>query len=327
MPSCPRLVAVALSVLAVAPALAASARAADRPIFVLTDPRGDDHGDGTMKYPLSYYDLQPGDLDLVSLAAYAEADGTRFEATFASRVRPTGRRTIDIGGTSLDSIARFGFYTTNLDIYVDTDRQEGSGGVQMLPGRKAQLDPRFAWERAIALTPRPFDARSTLKRILLRDLRDTLKADPKSLDAKTAEAIKLQIPADVESHVFFPTKIRVRGPKITFWVPAEALGGIARPDWAYTVVVTGTDIDQRFDLSNALSVAAVRRSGLMILPLGVGRPTDSFGGGREDDDLQPPLVDILVPPGPLTQERVLGDYDATAARPAVVPAVVPADLP
>jgi hypothetical protein len=103
-----------------------------------------------------------------------------------------------------------------------------------------------------------------------------LKADPKSLDAKTAEAIKLQIPADVESHVFFPTKIRVRGPKITFWVPAEALGGIARPDWAYTVVVTGTDIDQRFDLSNALSVAAVRRSGLMILPLGVGRrPTAS----------------------------------------------------
>ncbi|HXW08501.1 MAG TPA: hypothetical protein VD833_24945 [Vicinamibacterales bacterium] len=49
---------------------------------------------------------------------------------------------------------------------------------------------------------------------------------------------------------------------------------------------------------------------LMILPIASGLRRGSFGGGRQDDPLQPPLVDIIVPPGP-RQEDVLLD----AARP------------
>ena len=85
-----------LVTLAAAAILAASlrppARSADsRSIFVLTDPRGDDHGDGKLIYPRRD-DLRPGDLDLVSLEARALADGTEFEATFARPIQPTARR-------------------------------------------------------------------------------------------------------------------------------------------------------------------------------------------------------------------------------------------
>jgi hypothetical protein len=62
----------------------------------------------------------------------------------------------------------------------------------------------------------------------------------------------------------------------------------------------------------------------MILPIAPGRPRESFGGGR-DDPLQPPLVDVIVPPG-TRQEDVLQDYDVQANRPVRLTAVVPASV-
>src|SRR5262249_44630835 len=95
------LFALALSPIA---AHAAHAAGSAETIFPLTDPRGDDHGDGTLIYPLRYYGLAPGDLDLLSLSARRVDGGTEFEATFANPIRPTARRTIDEGGTSLDTV-------------------------------------------------------------------------------------------------------------------------------------------------------------------------------------------------------------------------------
>ncbi|HEY6572922.1 MAG TPA: glucodextranase DOMON-like domain-containing protein, partial [Candidatus Eisenbacteria bacterium] len=148
-----------------APIAAAPAIAAPTALFTLDDPRGDDHGDGTLVYPLRN-DLAPGDLDLVSLSARAEKDGTLFEATFARPIRVPGREPIDAGGMALDRLARFGFYTFNLDLYIDTDGVPGSGLRAMLPGRRAEIDSSSAWERAICLTPRPYQAIEAL-----RDLR------------------------------------------------------------------------------------------------------------------------------------------------------------
>jgi len=48
--------------------IAPPAFGAGKEIFTLTDPRGDDHGDGKILYPLGD-DLKPGDLDLLSLTA------------------------------------------------------------------------------------------------------------------------------------------------------------------------------------------------------------------------------------------------------------------
>jgi hypothetical protein len=310
-----------LSVLAVLHA-AAAAQAASKEVFTLTDPRGDDHGDGNLIYPLDD-DLDPGDLDLLSLAARDGGDGTWFEATFAKPVRVPGRVAIDDLGTQLDVIARHGFYNLNLDIYIDTDRAPGSGGVSMLPGRHAELDPATAWEKAVILTPRPNEAKAELQRMLIKILNEDAKREESDLESEEIEALKRQIPVDIEMRIFFPTQIRVRGQKISFFVPALFLGGPAKATWAYTVATSGADLLVSFDVNKVLGRQPGAKS-LMILPISPSRWQDRFGGGRENADIQPPLVDIIVPKGK-TQETILSDFDARGKRPVVIPGVVPAE--
>jgi hypothetical protein len=319
----PKRLLAALSTVALLTALsAAPARAGDsRSIFVLTDPRGDDHGDGKLVYPRRD-DLRPGDLDLVSLEARALPSGTEFEARFARPIQPTARRTIDIGGGSLDDIARYNFYTFNLDIYIDTDRVAGSGSVVTLPGRKAEVDPANAWEKAICLTPRPNEARVALKRLLTRFASRDRKARGERIDTAQAKEIEVQIDHDTDSRVSFPTRIHVFGPTIRFFVPASFLGGIAKPTWSYVVAVSGADIYQEINIGAALKITAAAPDSLMILPIEPGSWSDRFGGGRDDDPLQPPLVDLIVPAG-RSQEAILKDDDPATNRPVRLPGVVP----
>lgn len=289
-------------------------------IFTLTDPRGDDHGDGSVVYPMNR-EIQSGDLDLLKLTAIAVPGGTRFEATFAKPIKVPTRRTIDAVGTSLDSVARFGFYTFNLDIYIDTDRVSGSGSVATLPGRKALINSANAWERVICLTPRPLEARSALRRILTREGVEKLEKESETLTpAQLADARK-QLPLLVDEHIFFPTKIDVVGNAIRFFVPDEFFSAKVSPDWSYVVAVTGSDLDQTVDLSGVVSSLGSPDS-LMILPVRAGRPQDVFGGGHEDDRAQPPIIDLIAGGGK-TQEQILSNYDPRGNKPAELPGVVP----
>ena len=294
---------------------------AGKALFTLSDPRGDDHGDGNLVYPLNE-ELDPGDLDLVSLKAEADGDGTWFEATFAKPVRPPARQVIDDLGTSLDTVARYGFFTLNLDIYIDTDRVPGSGAVSTLPGRLAAIDPASAWEKVILLTPRPQEARAELKRMMNRAIKDEMRRDDSTLEEDQAEAMRSQIPADVEERIFFPIKIKVRGNRIGFFVPGIFLGGPAKADWSYVVAVSGADVLASFDLHRALGRNTGKEEALMIVPISPGTWTDRFGGGRENAEIQPPLVDIIVPEGK-KQENVLSDFDQRRQERVVLPGVVP----
>jgi hypothetical protein len=311
------LTATLLASLVVPPAFGAG-----KEIFTLTDPRGDDHGDGKIVYP-NNDDLKPGDLDILSLTAREDGDGTMFEVTFARPVRVPAREAIDEIGTQLDKIARFGFYNLNLDLYIDTDRVAGSGGLTMLPGRHAEIDPSTAWEKAVILTPRPNEAKAELKRLLLKTLNEDAKKQSSSLTDAEIDSLKKQIPVDVEERIYFPTQIHVRGQKISFFVPGIVLGGPAKPTWAYTVATSGADLLQSFDLARKLGRDPSDKS-LMILPVSPGRWQDRFGGGRENADLQPPLIDIIVPKGK-SQETILSDFDAHGRRPVVLTGVVPAE--
>lgn len=313
------LVAFALAVL-----LAAPASAAKKTIFELNDPRGDDHGDGQYLYPDNDASDR-GDLDILSLAAYDEGDGTRFEVTFARPVRKPQREAVDDLGTQLTDLARFGFFNLNLDIYIDTDRTPGSGGVTMLPGRLADVDPSTAWEKAVILTPRPHDAQAELKRMLLKTLSEDSKRDDTDLKDDEIEALKKQIPVDVESRIFFPTQIRVLGQKISFFVPARFLGGPAKAEWAYTVASSGADLLQSYDPTRSLLLNKQGTKSLFILPVSPGRWQDRIGGGRENAPNQPPLMDLIVPKGGRTQEQVLSDFSPREKRNVVVTGVVPAN--
>ena len=56
------------------------------PLLDVTDPQGDDVGDGSLVYPRdSAY--QPGDLDLRSLRVFADGRDLRFEASFRNPIR------------------------------------------------------------------------------------------------------------------------------------------------------------------------------------------------------------------------------------------------
>ena len=311
-------------VLLLAASLAYSAAARRDVIFKIPDPYGDDHGDGTLRYPLRT-DLEPGELDVLELAALRREGGTVFRILFAKEVRAPGREAVDGLGTPREAEARLGFYNFNLDLYIDTDRRPGSGHVAMLPGRKAEVAPPWAWEKTVAVTPRPEALRASIKRLRLREWKEE-ESLKRTVSRQEARQRKKQIAEELMPLVYFPNRVRVLGRQIDVFVPAGFLGGEARPDWAYTLVVTGARLNQRLTVPFLGKYARESYDGLVV-PVVPGRDQEAFGGGRENDPLQPPLIDILVPPGArLTQQDILRNYDSYQQQPVQVPGVVPADL-
>ena len=306
-------------------------------IFKLEDARDDDHGNGLLEYP-GRTEFEKGDLDLLSLRAIEAKDGTWFEATFARPIKVPHPGAIDELGTGLSDIARHGFYTFNIDIYIDTDGKEDSGAVAMLPGRKAELASTSGWEKAIVLTPRPNAIRSELRQLMVKGYeqyqRDLAAQEADRLEEETGERVisepvpsrkqlSAQIGPQIDERVFFPKLVRVRGQKVRFFVPDRFLRGPAKAEWGYTVAVTGASLGQSFDLSASIGLADETRTNLGAIPVSPGRWKDRFGGGRDDAALQPPIIDMILPEGQ-KQESVLSNFDSRRDRPAVVPAIIPA---
>ncbi|RKH31275.1 glucodextranase DOMON-like domain-containing protein [Corallococcus sp. CA031C] len=300
----------------------------DSLLFRMEDPVGDDHGDGELVYPRRT-DLGRGDLDVVSVAAFADGEATRFEVTFAHPIaKPSRAQAVDIGGSTVADRARHGFYTFNVDLYLDTDGVPGSGRTDTLPGRALTLAPDSAWEKVVVLTPRPYEAREMLRKhwreTALREYQE--KKGP--IGGKVETELNAAAEQDLEAKVFFPTVIQVSGRTVMFQVPDRFLGKRAQPGWGYGVAVTGASIDRRVALGGMFGGVTEGGPRLMAMGIAPGEPVnDRFGGGRKGDPSQSPVVDLLVPPGE-TQEAVLG-----AAKPAwtmvvpsgrkAAPAVVP----
>lgn len=247
-------------------------------LIELTDPAGDDWGDGSLIYP-TRNDYAKGDLDLRKLKIRRDEDGFWFDAEFADPIRDPSLATTGVGPESIATSARRGFYSFNIDIYVDVDRIPGSGNQFTLPGRKVRIDPAYAWERAVILTPRPETMRSELLDALSRQFPDRA----------TAEAA-----ASIDLSIYFAKRVRVRGKIVSFFVPKEFLGGSGGTDWAITVLVTGAKAFDRL----SLGLLPSSRTPLEELDLGVmqpqpGRPADTFG---YDGGVPPsPVVDALLP--------------------------------
>ena len=144
-------------------------------LFSIEDPKGDDVGSGGLLYP-NRDDLVRGDLDLVRFAAEQRSDGVWFVVELAQPIRSPVGRVTEIGQTAMERIARNGFYTFNVDIYIDTDRVTGVGETGAVPGRGVTIDRGFAWEKAIVLTPRPDTARTMLQMHYDEEFEAELKA-------------------------------------------------------------------------------------------------------------------------------------------------------
>lgn len=289
--------------------------------FRLEDVRGDDHGDGSLLYP-NRDDMLEGDLDLLWLEAVPADGGTWFRAGFANPIRDPRGQVTRVGQEPLERIARHGFYTFNIDIYVDIDRQDGSGSSDTVPGRRVVIDPRDAWERCIVLTPRPKVALRLLEQHAQRVLEKKTREDEGRLTDERAGKIRDGISKSVAERFNFPDKIRVRGREVRFFVPDEFLGGPASRDWTYTVLVTGADAEQQAKIVNF----SLDRFSLMTLPVERGRHEVHFGLDSSADPETPPVVDLLSSAADV-QQSMLSSYDIRDGQLAVVSGVSPAGGP
>ena len=311
------------SSLAVALLLPLAVLAQSTPLLDISDPEGDDVGDGTLVFPRDSA-FAPGDLDLRSLRVFADGRDLRFEATFRNPIRsPASARAPGLGSEDLSAFARRGFYAFNLDIYLDTDRVAGSGNTVTLPGRRASIDPAHAWEKAIVLTPRP--------ELMKRQFAD-------GLQEATPAVSPAEVEATIDRSVFFATDVRVRGRTVSFMVPGSFVSPQAVGNASVTAMVTLAKLSIESDLS------LLRRSpegSLERLALGAaqpeaGRPLWAMGYTGE----RPPataVVDLLCPNprlqatqlaagallSGLNRENQMGLLTAASA-PATAPAVAAA---
>ncbi|MGB5623128.1 MAG: glucodextranase DOMON-like domain-containing protein, partial [Gammaproteobacteria bacterium] len=293
---------------------ASTSASAARDIFVLDDPRGDDFGAGDLVYPNSGL-IERGTLDLVSLRAYEEKDGTWFRARMGKRIASPKGLTTYIGKEPLDNLARHGFFTFNIDIYIDQDRVAGSGRIDTLPGRKVEVAREDAWEKTVVLTPRPEVARAYYKVHLEKEAEDALRAEFGKVTRDQLGEAEDRVEAKLNEEFLFPNKIRVRGSReIEFFVPDSFLGGRASPDWAYSVFVTGCEVEQ---LSKVVNLTPGEFS-LMVVPAAFGRHQDRFGIVNDGDINQPPVIDVLAF-SVAEQQRALSDYNVVEQRLAAVP--------
>jgi hypothetical protein len=266
--------------------------------------------------------MNPGDLDLVRLEAERREDGTWFIVEMARQVQDPRGRVTALGQTPVDRLARQGFYTFSVDIYVDTDRIAGSGNTVSVPGRGVGIDRNYAWEKAIVLTPRPDIARAMLQMHFDSEYEAELRARQGRVSKQEVEDIQLRSERTVDERYFFPTKVRVSGPRIEFLVPDSFLGGAPAASWAYTALVTGTDIEQTGRMGHATP------NHLPMMTMGVGRGIQQglFGIRSDGDEATPPVVDLLAS-DPNVQKTVLDDYDAVAGRLAAIPGTAPDGKP
>lgn len=294
----------------------------EKAIFTLSDPSGDDYGDRTLYYPMRD-DMKQGDLDLISFAARPTEGGTLFEATFANKIRVPDARAIDAGGMPMNRFFTQGFYTFNIDIYVDTDRVMGSGHTETVPGRVAKIAPASAWERVICLMPRPSDAQSMMKRILKNRVEAEIRSKKGRVDPEDDTEIGGRSSRDLMDQYYFPTRVRVKGQTIEFFVPTSFLGGTAKREWGYVVAVTGAVFEYKIDLSRLIGQGNKNEPALLNLTISSGVARENFGTRRrEEDRYQPPIIDLIVPDG-MQQSEILRDYDVNTGREVQLPGVVP----
>jgi hypothetical protein len=226
------------------------------PLVTLEDPRGDDHGPGSYRYPQDRLHA-PGSYDLtrVSLAIDGEDVVIRVEVSGSFEValgqdagRNNANRALPLSARAA-APSDGGLVLQNIELYLDTDANPQTGERRVLPGRGVELSS--GWERAVWICPRPQRARAALER---RD------------------------PA-LSGRVLVADSVLVRGRVLTARVP-RALLGDPSPQWGFVVLMMGALPD---DALNG------KDGPLLVRPVLVTPDADAFQGDG------PPVIDLWVP--------------------------------
>ncbi len=276
--------------------LPGAAAAGPQLIASFEDAAGDATGPGSY-VPPGDTEFTDGDFDLRRFAVKVDGGDVLFEVTLGAVIR---RPVVTQRAQQTEIQLWNNIYLQNIDIYVDTDPASSAGHAVCIPGRRVAFIEGRTWKKAVVLTPQPGPARSI-----------------------TEDALGKAAAADV----IFAEGLQVSGRTVTARVPALALGGPARKEWAYSVHVSGADWDRSFSVFDRVRGARELNAFTMqVLPV----PEAWAFGGAPEGNAHPRVVDVLLPPG-TDQKAVLGSFDAStfarvpfvSAEPLAAPVAAP----
>jgi carbohydrate-binding DOMON domain-containing protein len=271
--------------------LAAHSFAADKFLFILTDPIGDDYGPGAYVYPKNPV-FKKSSFDLTGFEVSESKNDVIFKVYLKNRFTIPPDLQIS-NSKNLEDLFRTNLFLQNIDIYIDKDHKYNSGVISAIPGRNVKIAPESAWEQAIFISPQPFLARSEMKRLAKK----------------------------IVDKVVVPTIYEVKENFIKLKIPKKVLG---KPNerWGYLIVITGAEWEtSAFSLSNWFKYGSSYEE--PVLNRIVEKYTDEwqFGGG-DSSGAAPNVIDTIVASGE-SQERMLGSYNAKTKKRAALSAVYP----
>lgn len=211
---------------------------------------------GIDEYSISR-EIQTGDHDLLSVTAKSHGDATIFEVTFVKPIKVPDDRVVSQAGTTLKSYASNGFYTFNLDLYIDTDRTGGSGRTSALVGRNSQFAPEFGWEKVICLSPQPNYARLMLEQEMKQFALEKIAAQKGRATSQDIKEVEKAVKSEMKKQIYFPTLVRIHGKALQFSVPTSFLGGTAEHKWNYSAAVTNSKLLELVSNSGKLATNSV----------------------------------------------------------------------
>lgn len=185
-------------------AVAPAARAADPGAVTLTDPKGDDDGPGTYKYPTDAV-YKPGSFDLTEFQVVPKGDTVEFRVTVNSRIEDPWDSPA-WGGN--------GFSVQMAFIHIDTDHKKGSGVRDGLPGTNVRFAEDEAWDRVVIISPQPA--------------------------TRVNSEVEQKCP-QWKDKVVVPRITRASGRTLIAVVDTAALGGPPQPGWGYQVLMQSNE--------------------------------------------------------------------------------------
>ncbi|WP_018690638.1 glucodextranase DOMON-like domain-containing protein [Algicola sagamiensis] len=262
---------------------------------VFSDPRFDDKGSGQLIYP--HNDAYPaGSLDITNLKISEKKNQYKFTLTLREAPTHPSLFLSDVGGDPMNIFAKHGFFTFNLDLYIDLDANPEHGFRMALPGRKVNIAPEFAWERVIVLTPRPKLARKEFKSFNLQQINERFHQENGKYLGQLLTEAQEEVSEAVDKLYYFPHKIQVSGKKVHFYIPKQFIGPLL-DDIGITAVLTAADIDTGLN-DDRMYAMGVKQS--------AGR--NEVGVGHHGDPTQSPVIDVLGQ-SQSAQQTMLNQFD------------------
>jgi carbohydrate-binding DOMON domain-containing protein len=260
---------------------------AQKSLFKIDDPVGDDYGPGSYVYARNPV-FKPGSFDLTGFEVLEDENDVIFKIYFKNLFYPPPNLQIS-NEKNLDNMFDTDLFLQNIDIYIDMDHKYNSGISEAIPGRNVTISSESAWEKAIFISGQPRLAREEMRRLA------------KKIDEKVIVPLNYEVKDDF---------CQVRISKKDLGQPDET--------WGYVVLITAAEWEA--------SLFSLTRWFRHVEEPVLNRIVEKFPGewvfGGSDSESAPNVMDMLAPERG-SQEKMLKSYDKKTKELAQLTALYP----